>query len=188
MTDARVLRNRESLRQALLEMLAAAPLEQLTIREIAGKAGVGYTTYFRHYPSKEALLQDLAASEVARLSDLTTPVYDATNSRAACLTIFAYVEQHRATWSALLTGAASFVRDEMLRRGRQDVATRPDSWLPGDLGVVLGVTVIIELLTWWLRQPAPPAIEVMADILDRTGISPARPPPKAASDVCERTG
>lgn len=181
MTDARIVRNRAGLRQALLELLEAAPLEQLTIRDIAAKAGVGYTTYFRHYPSKEALLQDLAASEVTRLSDLTTPVYDAVDSRAACRAIFAYVDQHRVTWSALLTGAAGFVREEMLRRGRQDVATRPDSWLPGDLGVVLGVTVIIELLTWWLRQEAPPSLDVMADILDRTAIAPARPEQVQAS-------
>ncbi|CAN7406072.1 TetR/AcrR family transcriptional regulator [Phenylobacterium sp. LjRoot219] len=175
MTDARVVRNRAGLRQALLDLLEGAPLEQVTVRDIAAKAGVGYTTYFRHYPNKDALLRDLAASEVARLSDLTTPVYDAVDSRAACRAIFAYVDQHRVTWSALLTGAAGFVRDEMLQRGRQDVATRANSWLPGDLGVVLGVTVIVELLTWWLRQETPPPIDFMADVLDRTGISPARP-------------
>ena len=60
-TDPRVLRSRAGLSQALLELLESTPLEQITIRDIAATAGVGFTTYYRHYPSKEALLQDLAA-------------------------------------------------------------------------------------------------------------------------------
>lgn len=174
-TDPRVLRSRAGLSQALLELLESTPLEQITIRDIAATAGVGFTTYYRHYASKEALLQDLAAAEVRRLSDLTIPVYDAENSRAACLALCTYVDQHRALWSALLTGAFGFVREEMLRQGREAAAARPHSGLPGDLGVVLTASAIVELLAWWLRQPDPPPAALMADILDRTVIAPAAP-------------
>jgi AcrR family transcriptional regulator len=179
-TDVRVLRSRAGLRQALLELLETTPFEQITIRDLAGAAGVGYTTYFRHYPSKEALLADLAAEEVGRLSDFTTPVYDAQASHAACLALCNYVDQHRALWSALLTGAFGFVREEMMRRGREAAATRPHGWLPRDLGVVLGVTVIVELLAWWLRQDEPLPAAFVADILDRTAIAPAAPDPPGA--------
>jgi AcrR family transcriptional regulator len=173
--DARVERSRAGLRDALLNLLEARPLELVTIRDIAAAAGVGYTTYFRHYPSKDALLQEVAADEVRRLSDLTTPVYDASDPHAACLALCEYVGERKRLWSALLTGAPGFVREEMLARGRRDAAVRHHGWLPKDLGVVLGVAVIIELLAWWLRQdPAPPAAYV-AEILDRTAISPSRP-------------
>jgi AcrR family transcriptional regulator len=176
LTDVRVVRSRAGLRQALLELLETTPFEQITIRDIAAAADVGYTTYFRHYPSKEALLADLAAEEVDRLTDFTTPVYDAEDSHAACLALCNYVDQHRPLWSALLIGARGFVRDEMLRRGRETAATRPHGWLPGDLGVVLGVAVIVELLAWWLRQADPPPAAFVAEILDRTAISPTAPP------------
>lgn len=179
MTDPRVLRSRAGLGQALLELLETTPLEQITIRDIAASAGVGYTTYYRHYASKEALLQDLAAEEVRRLSALTIPVYDAADPHAACLALCTYVDQRRVVWSALLTGALGFVREEMLRQGREAAAARPHSWLPGDLGIVLSATVIVELLAWWLRQPDPPPAELMAEVLDRTVISPAAPPTDA---------
>ena len=175
MTDPRVLRSKAGLSQALLMLLEKTPLEQITIRDIAAAAGVGYTTYFRHYASKEALLQDLAAEEVRRLSDLTIPVYDQVDPRAACLALFTYVDERRALWSALLTGAFGFVREEMLRQGRKAAADREPGWLPGDLGVVLSATVIVELLAWWLRQPDPPPTSLMADVLDRTVISPTAP-------------
>jgi AcrR family transcriptional regulator len=163
------------LRQALLALLESTPLEQITIRDIAAAAGVGYTTYYRHYTDKEALLRDLAAEEVRRLSELTIPVYDEADSRAACLALCAYVDGRRSLWSALLTGASGFVREEMLRQGREAAAERPPGWLPGDLGIVLSATVIVELLAWWLRQPDPPPAALMADVLDRTVISPAAP-------------
>jgi AcrR family transcriptional regulator len=174
-TDVRILRSRAGLRQALLELLESNPLEQITIRDIAASAGVGYTTYFRHYPGKQALLEDLAAEEIRRLTDFTAPVYDAVDSRAACLALCTYVDQHRPLWSALLTGAPGFVREEMLRQGRETAASRRHRWLPGDLGLVLGVAVIVEVLAWWLRQPQPQPAAFIAEVLDRTAISPAGP-------------
>jgi len=172
--DARVRRSRTGLRQALLELLDARPLAEITIRDIAASAGVGYTTYFRHYPSKEALLHDLAADEIGRLSDLTIPVYDDADPRKACVALFAYVDGRRALWAALLAGAAGFVRAEMMRRGREASATMPKGWLPGDLALVLIVGAILELLTWWLQQPDLLPPEQMAEILERMAIRPAK--------------
>jgi AcrR family transcriptional regulator len=148
--DARVLRSRQGLRQALLELLETRSLDQITIRDVAARADVGYTTYFRHYPSKEALLDDLAAEEIGRLTALVAPIYAAADSPAACLALCTYVDEHRALWTALLTGGASaVVREEFLRRGRETLAARGGTkgWLPGDLGLVLSVSTTAELLT-----------------------------------------
>jgi AcrR family transcriptional regulator len=149
----------------------AAPVAEITIRDIAAEAGLSYATYFRHYPSKEMLLNDLAAEEVGRLSDFTIPISEAADAGAACVALCNYVDQRRVLWSALLTSAPGFVREEMLRRAGEAVASGPAIWLPDDLRVILGVSAIIEVLTWWLRQPQPaPAAEV-AQILDRAIMS-----------------
>jgi len=149
MTDPRVLRNREALRQALLHLLECKSFDEITIRDIVAEAGIGYTTYFRHYPNKEALLGDMAIREVRQLHEMTLPVYRARDSRAACLAVCKYVDQHRSVWSALLSGATEYVRMEMLRLGREDIAApavRARGWLPQDLGLVLSVAVMVELL------------------------------------------
>jgi AcrR family transcriptional regulator len=174
MTDARVLRSRRALGEALVDLLHAKPLDDITVREIAAASGVGYTTFFRHYPNKDALLDDVAAAEIDRLTRLTAPIYDAEDSAAACLTLCRYIEAHRALWSALLTGgAAGVVREELLRQGRKAATARPRRGrLPADLGVALAVAVIIELVAWWLRQPEPWSAEQVAEVLDQTVIAP----------------
>lgn len=174
--DARSVRTREALRQAFLELLERKPLDQITIREIAAAADVGYTTFFRHYSAKEEILDEIAADQIHRLVGMTVPIMDKMDTRASCLAMCSYVDEHRALWTTLLTGgAASAVREELIRVSQKVAAERGPStdWLPADVGVILAATVIIELLTWWLRQPDPLPTERVAEIMDRVMIGPA---------------
>lgn len=174
MADVRVRRSREDLRTALLDLLNAKTFDDITVREIAAHANVGYTTFFRHYPSKDALLDDLAAKEIGRLTAHVLPIYDSKDPVGACLAMCAYVQAQRPLWSALLTGgAASIVREELLKRSREATSTQPESGsLPPELGSALAVAVIVELLSWWLRQPQPWPADRVAEVLYRTAIAP----------------
>jgi AcrR family transcriptional regulator len=174
--DARAVRTREALRGALLRLLELKPLDQITVREIAEVANVGYTTFFRHHPTKESLLNDVAAEEIGRLVGLTLPVAETTDTRAASVALCTYVDEHRALWSTLLTGgAAGAMREEFIRLSREIAATRarPDSWPPADIAIILIVSSTIELLSWWLRQRKPLSIEQAAEIHERLIITPA---------------
>lgn len=174
-TDARVVQTREALRQALLQLLNQKPFEQITIREITAAAGVGYTTFFRHHPGKEDLLNDIAADEIKRLIELAVPVLDTTDVKAASLTFCSKVAEHRTLWATLLTGgAASVLREEFMRLAREIAAERnnDDNWLPPDVGVILSTSGTIELLTWWLKQENPISVEKLAAIYERLVIAP----------------
>lgn len=175
MTDARILRSRAGLRTALLDLLQTQPLERITIRDIAARAGVGYNTYFRHYPGKEALLDDLAAAEIAALTALTLPLYDPADSRTACVALCTFVAAHRPLWTALLNGGAEGrVKEEMLREARSAMAEQGQhSRLPGDLGPLLTIAGMVELLAWWLRQEEAYSAEEIGAIMDRIIIAPA---------------
>ena len=81
--DPRTVRTREALRNALLRLLERKPLEQITIREIVAQAKISYVTFFRHHPTKEALLHDIAAEQVRGLTELMLPALDARDTRAA---------------------------------------------------------------------------------------------------------
>lgn len=173
--DARAVRTRESLRTALLELLETQPLEQITIRDIAAQAGIGYTTFFRHHPTKESLLDDLAAAQIGALIGLVLPVMDAKNERAASEALFSYVDEHRALWSTLLTGgAAAALREEFLRISRELAVSRrrPGMWIPVEAGTLLVVSGTIELLAWWLRQDDPLPIKKVAEIHHRIVVQP----------------
>jgi AcrR family transcriptional regulator len=173
--NPRVRRSKEGLRSSLQKLLRRKSFEQISIRDIAADSCVGYTTFFRHYATKEALLEDLARSEIDRLLEITTPLFDPGNTQLSSLALCRYVDERWPLWTALLTGgAAAAMRESLIRGGHAIASGYPQrvSWLPEDLGSLIGATVIVETLVWWLRQKKPMAAEKMAEILNKIVIYP----------------
>ncbi|MEE2732070.1 MAG: TetR/AcrR family transcriptional regulator [Pseudomonadota bacterium] len=173
--DARVHQTRAAIRKAFLNLLDQKPLDQITVREIATEAAIGYTTFFRHHPSKEELLNEIAAAEIQNLIELALSVLGPNDSRDASLAMCGYVAEHRALWSTLLTGgAASVLREEFVRLSLQVAAAwqGADETIPPELGVILVTSGTIELLAWWLKQKDPLPVEKIAAIFDSAVVSP----------------
>jgi AcrR family transcriptional regulator len=174
-SDPRVVRTRTSLHNALLDLLQSRAFEQITIREIASTAGIGYTTFFRHYPTRESLLEEIAAEEMRQLLEHLLSTFDAADTRAQSLALCRYVADHRALWSTLLTGgAASTLREEFIRIARQVAQDSPHSasWLPAEVGIILVASGTIELLAWWLQQKRPLSVRKVATVYERAVLSP----------------
>jgi AcrR family transcriptional regulator len=57
-----------SLRESARAILEEEGLEALSLRSVARRAGVSHAAPYRHYPSREALLADVACEGVNRLS------------------------------------------------------------------------------------------------------------------------
>lgn len=60
-------RNRERLLEAALRAFSSG--EQVTLETIARQAGVGIGTLYRHFPTREALVEAVYRGELARLRD-----------------------------------------------------------------------------------------------------------------------
>lgn len=174
--DARQVRSRNALCGALLDLLQETSFDHLTIREITSRAGTGYATFFRHYPTKEALLGDVASDAISVLMGKTALLLTGADRYLSLLDLCNYVDQHRMLWSALLTGgAAGIVRVEMLRQSKliSDGEERQcPEWLPPDLAARFGIGSAIDLLTWWLEQNGEYTPEEIAVMLDRLVIGP----------------
>lgn len=174
-TDPRALRSREALHNALLELLEEKSFDQITIRDITALAGIGYTTYFRHFPTKEAQLEDIMSEQLKSLINLSIPILTAQDLRSACEALFSYVKAHRNLWSTLLTGgAAGAIREEFLRLAREAtvVRTSQEGKLSTELGMTLIVSGTLELLSWWLRQKKPVSVAEIAEIHDTVVVTP----------------
>lgn len=172
----RTTRTRPILCSTLLSLLEERPFEQLTIREITAKADIGYATFFRHYPDKEALLNDLAAGQISDLLAMTLPLLSTADTRVSARALCAYVWERRKLWSALLTGGASgTLKNEFIRQAQQVADARPNrgAWLPNDLTVVFFVTGTVEILAWWLKQKDPPSVDRMAEVFDVLIVAPS---------------
>src|SRR3569833_4353934 len=122
-SDARVVRTREALRQAMIELAAEHPLEAITVRAVAARAGVGYATFFRHYADKEALLSDVADVLTRDFLRQVAPLLRERDRLGAASSLVGYVEEHLAIHQALIAGGAGeTVRAGMLRQAMETVA------------------------------------------------------------------
>jgi AcrR family transcriptional regulator len=185
----RVTRTRPILCGALLSLLEERPFEQLTVREITAKADIGYATFFRHYPDKEALLNDLAASQISDLLAMTLPMLNNADTRGSARALCVYVWEHRRLWSALLTGgASSTLKDEFVRQAQQIAEAQPsrDAWLPNDLSIGFYVTGTVEILAWWLKQKNPPSVDRMAEVIDSLIVGPSMAPSRRRRPLLEK--
>lgn len=173
-SDPRIKRTRAALCSALLSLLEEQPFDQITIRDIAIRADIGYATFFRNYESKGAVLHDLAADQIRQLIELAFPAIEGRNGRAAALALCTYVDEHRRLWTALLTGgAAGIVREEFIRQGaRVKTMSSRRAWLPLELANIVGVSATVEILAWWLQRGLGLGVEEIARILDQLVISP----------------
>jgi len=175
--DARAQRSTTALREALLRLLDRSAFDQITVRDICAEAGVHYATFFRHFAGKEALLDHVAADQISRLVALTVPIKESGDDRGSILALCNYVEEHRLLWSVLLNGGAGeTMRAEWLRVTR--TVTGPgssDSWLPSELGTICTTSLIVETISWWLRQDkgawAPDAVAIIIHRLVTTSIA-----------------
>ncbi len=174
-TDSRVLQTRQALRRALLELIDKKPLEQITIREIAAAAGIGYNTFFRHHTSKEELVKELMTEELSQLIQLSVTTLDTTNSKEAARALCGFVAEHDALWSTLLNGgAANTLRDEFMRLLRETAQSRVSSTskLPADIGIKLVAVGTLELLAWWLEQSERMPVNQVAQIFEQLVVAP----------------
>jgi AcrR family transcriptional regulator len=174
--DARVVRTREALRQAMTELAAESPLEAITVRAIAARAGVGYATFFRHYTDKDLLLAEVSELLIREFLQQVRPLLLQRDRAAAARTLCRYVLDHLAIHKALIAGGAGeTVRAEMLRQAMTVVAAarvrQPDGPLD-DLILFHVVSSILNLLAWWLRNLDAVSADAMAEIIERTVLTP----------------
>jgi AcrR family transcriptional regulator len=176
LSDARVVRTREALREAMTELAAESPLEAITVRAIAARAGVGYATFFRHYSDKDALLAEVSELLIREFLQQVRPLLLQRDRAAAARTLCRYVLDHLAIHKALIAGGAGeTVRAEMLRQAMIVVAAararKPDGPLD-DLILFHVVSSILNLLAWWLRNLDAVDADTMAEIVERTVLTP----------------
>jgi AcrR family transcriptional regulator len=174
--DARVVRSREALRQAMMELAADHPLDAITVRAIAAQAGVGYATFFRHYADKEALLADVQGQLTQAFMGQVAPLLRQRDRSGAARSLCAFVEAHLPIHRALLAGGAGeTVRAAMLnatlaavQRARPQHADGPLD----DLVMFHLVSSILNLLAWWIRNFEAVDAAAMAEIVERAVLTP----------------
>jgi AcrR family transcriptional regulator len=170
------MRSRAALRSTLLSLVEEKPFEQITVREIAERAGVSSPTFYRQYPTKEALLDDIAAEEIHELLAITMPLMEKKDARVSAAALCQFVQARKPLWRTLLTtGATAVLREEFITSARAIALSgeRMNPGLPLDLMAPFVVSGIFEILAWWLRQPAEISADEVAQVVEALVIRPS---------------
>jgi AcrR family transcriptional regulator len=175
LSDARVVRTRQALRQAMTELAEALPLEAITVRAIAARAGVGYATFFRHYVDKDALLADVTDLLTQDFLARIRPLLQQRDRRGAARSICDFVLEHEALYRALIAGGSGqTIRGEMLRQCLATVANTRQPAGPLDEVIQLHlVSTVLSLVAWWLGHLEAVDVATMAEIVERLALTPA---------------
>ena len=177
-TDRRILKTRVALARVVIELAGEKSFADVTIGEIASRAGIGYATFFRHYPDKEALLADVADSLIEELTAIIMPALLADDTAEASVAICRFIDARRPICRALLAGDA----EENIRRHVVERAVRQSETLdmPHPPGLPMGLvvrhatTATLGVLAWWLDHGGDLDPQAMGAILDRLVMRPVR--------------
>ena len=176
LSDARVVRTRQALRQAMIALAEDLPLEAITVRAIAARSGVGYATFFRHYADKEALLADVADRLTQEFLVRARPLLEQRDRRGAARSLCEFVLEHLALYRSLMAGGSGeTVRAEMLRQCLATVGEARPNRPRGPFDELLFfhlVSAILNLLTWWLRNLEAADASTMAEAIERLVLTP----------------
>lgn len=161
--DRRVIKTKQALGEALIALIKEQGFEAVTIQEITAVAHVGYRTYFRHYPDKEALLLDILQNTIEELRELLqlSPESGLAFDIAARIEngrlLFDHVQQNSDLYWVLLnsgpvalTPVMQFARDEALRYLATD-----NSGIPKEILANHAVSSTLSLIQWWLENEMP---------------------------------
>jgi AcrR family transcriptional regulator len=157
--DAR--RNRAALLDAA-EAVFAASGPAASTEDVARAAGVGIGTLFRHFPTKEALLEAVYLARLHRLSEQAAALADADDPGTAFFDYFRTVVEESRTKTALTKALAEAGVDpsaaaagmgfhgafeRLLVRAQQAGAVRADIGVPDMIALLVGASHAVEHAT-----------------------------------------
>jgi AcrR family transcriptional regulator len=182
-TDPRVAKTRAALAEAVLALASEKPFADVTITEIAERAGVGYASFFRHYKDKDALLADVADTVVDDLLPIMMPAMLDEDTLTASVALCRFIDENRLVTRALLAGGAeTMVRRRIVMRSLERSQARVAQTsgvlqaapVPHELVITHCVAASLGLLSWWLEQGSDISAEAMGDVLNRLVMAPVR--------------
>lgn len=164
--DARIVRTRRRLQEALFELARERGVDEISVSDIAARAGVNRSTFYQHYSDKETLLADaldLIADEAgAQLGDVD---FVSADPPQALLAFLAHVEAHADLYARVFSepgyGAVLARLRANAREAIRGLAPAAEPVMPRDVPVdvaAAGITgLVLGVIGEWLAMEDRPS-------------------------------
>lgn len=165
--DPRIARTRQSLQQALFDLARERGLDEISVADIAERAGVNRSSFYQHYSDKDTLLADAidavveeAGAEIPVLSEISL------EPPAILVDYLRHVEENAAVYARVFGEHGSPIALARLRDRIQTIvidavaSSHADAFggdIPSDvLAAGLSGSVLGVIDVWLSRDPRPP--------------------------------
>lgn len=166
--DRRVVRSRDRLGDAMIELIQEKPFDEITVQEVLDRAGVSRTTFYTHYRDKDDLFMSDLDEFLEGAAEMLTRGGDTSDRVAPVEEFFAHVAGARKLYEALVASGriedftelarGHFARGIERRLAGSPRAGRMDRAARAALSYALA-GAMLSLLSWWMDRgmTAPPA-------------------------------
>lgn len=158
--DRRVERTRQSLQNALSELILEKGYEKVTVQNVIDRANVGRSTFYAHFEDKEQLLLSGFEPLRAEFEDfLSGRDFDHETPWALSLAMFQQAQKQRGAYITV-THVQKHLYGFLLDHLKQSLPKRNKN-IPPELLAHYVASSFIALLTWWIDNDYSRSAEQM---------------------------
>ena len=181
--DRRVLRTRNLLFEAFVDLMIEKGYEAITIQDIIDRANIGRSTFYLHFTDKEQLLlssidqlrEFIKEQRINRSGSEVLGEYQFGFS----LAMLQHAQSHKHLYKAIVgkKGGATVMyhmKQMLTALIGEDVAallTNTSLLIPGEAVIDFVVNTFITLLTWWMEQNMPCSAAEMDRVFHKLTLS-----------------
>ncbi|WP_395638734.1 TetR/AcrR family transcriptional regulator [Pseudolysinimonas sp.] len=179
--DPRIARTRQSLQQALFDLARERGLDEISVADIAERAGVNRSSFYQHYADKDTLLAD-AIDAVAEVAGADLPVFREITPEPPPILIgyLKHIEENAAVYARVFGShgspvAVARLRSRVLAIASAAVATveaPPLDDIPAEVRAAGLTGSVLGVLEAWLAQDPRPPVETAVSWMWRMLLGP----------------
>jgi AcrR family transcriptional regulator len=170
-TDRRILRTRDTLGDALIELIQEKSFDDITVQDVLDRAGVGRSTFYAHYTDKDDLLLSDIEDFFEMFSSFLTRRQAKHKRLAPVAEFFAHVADSHVLYASLVAsgkmndvkalGLGFFARSIEERLRLNGIDTEPVQ-LAAQAHALAGS--LFALLDWWIDHGMKTSPQHMDDL------------------------
>ncbi len=183
-TDLRIVRTKELIRDALIDLIDEKSFDAITVRDITNKAGINRGTFYAHYQDKFDLVatyEDEIIEKIAKIAKQSILAYISSDNTddftmfPQAVTLFECFYENGEFLRAILshkgdlsfqTRLKDFVWDKLFSKDSEDAIYREDKLLvPGEYLAAYISSAHLGVIQQWLNTGKKESPEEMARIL-----------------------
>lgn len=183
--DKRVIRTRANLAEALIDLSCEEGYDAVTVQSLTERAEINYRTFYRHYESKDELLQDVLQSTLADLRrkmppptprEMNNPEFEVIARQKAQI-LYQYVADNSNIFQLLLqSGPLALEPIQKYARNETEhfFEDLPMGEIPHQLIANHMIAATFAMLHWWLDSNMPYSPQEMGEFAAQLIMVPIR--------------